>query len=524
MLQFACWLQPLQGCLLDQVCSQPSLTEIQSVRFVRYWDASEPAAFWVGEATELIALFQDCRDLTGLTFFSAGAADGLTVLAKERGVNLAVTSLELLDLHERLSAAVRRCQRWSVLLLLCQSLQDVVNKAAELANGALFLLNTNFQVVCSGGRTRQQGAIAQELIQGGALSPNSTRQLTEASPGPIRYPLEEGIDCWFSMAAQPGIPAAWLVLFAPDAWKEWEIQILLDLVQDKIHRGTFRERGNRWAGVDFRSLLHDLLAGKLISEDEIDRRFSMLPQIPQAFCSFIIVESASPASLLSQLEAMFPESNLAVFDSAVVLMLSQPNRNFQPFPIFDKTRLEKLLNHYDAYAAISNATSKRGMLRTNYLLTRSTLQLGRTLRRSNRERIFFFEDYAEYIAIDLCINSFSTLMGHDDIIYLTHPEAVKIYRYDLLHQTNLSDVLYYYCLNDCNVSKAAKAAYMHRNTFSVWRDKLLELIKADLSDGETRQRMIFSYKILRYYDRYARINLSQRLGLSAMLEEEGMEL
>lgn len=528
MPQFADWLQPMRGCLLDQVCSQSSLPEIQSVRFVRYWDAHDPAAFWVGEAAELLALFQDCADLTGLTFFSAGTADGLTALARERGVNLAMTSLELLDLHEQLSAAVRRYRQWSVLLLRGQSIQDVVDKAAGLANGALFLLNSNLQVVCFGGGACLDGIIAQELLQKGSLSPNYARELLDALPDLLRLPLDKGTACWRCLAAPTGTPAAWLILFAPDAWLERDVQSLLELVQDNIRRVAALERDGHGAGEDFRSLLHDLVSGNLASEDEIDSRCSLLPRAPQAFCSFIIVESVSPkstpsapASLLSQLEVVFPDSNIALYDNAIVLMISQPDRDFLPAPIFDQKPLQELLNRYDAYAAISNATSKRDMLLTNYLLTKSTLQLGRALRRSSRERVFFFEDYAEYIAIDLCINSFSTLMGHDDIIYLTHPEAVKIYRYDLLHHTNLSDVLYYYCLNNGNVSKAAKAAYMHRNTFSAWRDKLLELVKADLSDGETQQRMIFSYKILRYYDRYAKINLSQRLGMNAALKEDG---
>ena len=111
-------------------------------------------------------------------------------------------------------------------------------------------------------------------------------------------------------------------------------------------------------------------------------------------------------------------------------------------------------------------------------------------------------------------------MGHDDIIYLTHPEAVKLYRYDVAHNTNLLDVLYYYCLNNCSVSQAARAAYMHRNTFSARLAKLQELIKADLANGEIQQRMVFSYKILRYYDHYAKIDLNKRLNAGRLHHEQ----
>ena len=83
----------------------------------------------------------------------------------------------------------------------------------------------------------------------------------------------------------------------------------------------------------------------------------------------------SPTSLLAQLEAIFPESNAALYDGGIVLLLSRPGRDFQPAPIFDREQLRDLLTRYDAFAAISNATSRRAMLRTNYLLTKSVLQL-----------------------------------------------------------------------------------------------------------------------------------------------------
>ena len=51
--------------------------------------------------------------------------------------------------------------------------------------------------------------------------------------------------------------------------------------------------------------------------------------------------------------------------------------------------------------------------------------------------------------------------------------------------------------------------------------KLQELSKADLTNGEIQQRMVFSCKILRYYDRYAKINLGKRLAASP--PQEGKE-
>lgn len=535
MSQLACWLAPLQGHILHQSITHVPLSQITAVRFVRYWGGQDLSALWVGTGPEIRALLErwPCPAvLHGTFFFAAGPTDGLEDMARALDLDLVVTDLELLELHERLSAVLRRHQDWSLRLLSAagrrHNIQDVADCAAELAGGALFLLNTGGRVVYYGGRACLDSDPAREMLDKGILSPITAQLLLPNGDGPALSCQAMGSrgKCWGKKVYKRGELISYMLLFTPTGWQDADTDALLELVSENVSRVVACREGRYWAGADFKTLLADLLSGKLSEEEEIRRRFSLISRIPQQFCSFIIVEPASPeffsdppSALLAQLESIFPESNAALYDGGIVLLLSRPDRDFQPAPIFDQAQLQALLARYDTFAAISNATSRRAMLRTNYLLTKSVLQLGRSLRPTNTQRIFFFEDYAEYVAIDLCINSFSALLGHDDIIYLTHPDAVKLYRYDMLHNTNLIDVLYYYCLNNGSVSQAAKAAYMHRNTFSARLAKLQELTKADLSSGEIQQRMVFSCKILRYYDHYAKINLGKRLSIS--LPQEG---
>lgn len=538
MLQLTCWLAPLQGHILHQSSADASLSQRASVRFARYWDGPDPTALWVGSGQELRTLLEQYVGLSALrghAFFSTGTAQGLEELAQAMGVFLVVTDLELLELHERLSAVLRQYRSWELRLMEAagrrHSIQDVADCGAELAGGALFLLSTGGRVVYYGGHTCLDSDPAREMLDHGILSPATAAILlpkSEGGPSLVCQAMGSRGKCWTSAVYKGGSLISHMLLFTPTGWRDSDTGPLLDLVSQNVSRVAACREGRYWAGADFKTLLADLLTGRLTDEEEIRRRFSLISRIPQQFCSFIIVEPSRPGSfadppsaLLAQLETIFPESNAAVYDGGIVLLLSRPDRDFQPAPIFDQRQLQELLVHYDAFAAISNATSRRSMLRTNYLLTKSVLQLGRALRPCANQRIFFFEDYAEYVSIDLCINSFNALLGHDDIIYLTHPDAVKLYRYDLLHKTNLIDVLYYYCLNNGSVSQAARAAYMHRNTFSARLAKLQELIKADLTSGELQQRMVFSCKILRYYDRYAKINLGKRLCVS--LPQEGTE-
>lgn len=97
----------------------------------------------------------------------------------------------------------------------------------------------------------------------------------------------------------------------------------------------------------------------------------------------------------------------------------------------------------------------------------------------------------------------------------TLTDAIALARYDQKNNTNLLDVLYYYCLNNENIVKTAHAAYMHRNTVTAKIARIREIIRADLGNGQIRQRMIFSYKILRYYEKYVGIDIEERLHDSA---------
>lgn len=526
------WLAPIRGHITGQTDAPAALPTIRALRFAHCWAEPRPGTLWVGTPDELRGLFEGAQGLGGMAFFCAGGREELVALAQRRRATLVTTDLDLIALFDVLSSVLWRHQEWSFQLLEAagarHSIQDVVNTGARLARGTLFLMSAELRVLYAGGGACLDSAYAKEILDQGHLSKHSAHELLggqqdELSQGAtLCRDVEKGGCCWVRQILQSQCSVAYALLFVPNSQRELDAPDLLDRIGETIHRVASFSKGSDGAGAEFRVLLADLLSGHLSDEGEIRRRCALLPLIPKEFCTFVIIESyaprglpAVPAAMLDQLETIFPGSNAAVYDDGIVLLLSSPDRNYQPTPIFDRDRLGELLLRYDSYAAISNATSRRAMMRTNYILTKSVLHLGRSLCRTSKERMFFFEDYAEYVMIDLCINSFSALLGHDDIIYLTHPAAVKLYRHDLQRGTNLMEVLYYYCLNNLNISQSAKVAYMHRNTFSARLAKALELLGAetDLANGEIQQRMIFSYKILRYYDRYAKVNLEKRLSI-----------
>ncbi len=263
----------------------------------------------------------------------------------------------------------------------------------------------------------------------------------------------------------------------------------------------------------FDALLSDILALRIVSEEEIAASLDRLAPPPDKFISLLIARaenSANSESLAAALAGFFPGSHMARRGSLVVLLLSRKDRAARLYAEFDDAALEALLASHSAFAAVGNASSRRDNMRGAYYLTSRTLELGERLR-LGRERLFLFEDYAEYIMIDMCAQNFSDRLGNPDLVSLTHPALIRLFRHDAKHGDNLSDILFHYCINDCSVARTAAATYMHRNTIAAKLTKIRSLLDLDLTDGRLRQRIIVSYQLLRYMEKFRHINIIEQI-------------
>ena len=293
------------------------------------------------------------------------------------------------------------------------------------------------------------------------------------------------------------------------------------MIATVIDSMTNSDGDHYWAGEDFKSFVEKLSMSPDMSEEEIRQHLMTLPVVPDKYCSFIVIDFDSPEAMpdpvayfISQVEAIFPNCNACAYNGAIVLLYGRPDRfHWRKGHTFDFDKFNELLTQYHACASISTATSKLDALRNEYMLTRRILTLGRKLRYRPEERIFFGDDYAEYMTLDLCYPQFLGIMGNDDLIALTHPDPVNLWRYDKVNNDNLLDVLYYYCLCGPNVAKTAERVYMHRNTVAAKLKKIEKIVVDDITDGEVQQRIILSYRIMRYLDLCTTMPLALRIGL-----------
>lgn len=215
--------------------------------------------------------------------------------------------------------------------------------------------------------------------------------------------------------------------------------------------------------------------------------------------------AASRAELMTKLQELFPDVNIMEWQKEVLLFLTYSERSFHiELP---EENLSELLGQYDAWLCVGNGTRNLTVLPLLFNLSRQGSTLGRKLELYKGQRIFLLEEYSVYCAIDLCAQHYMQIHRSDDIIYLVHPAVIHLTRYDMEHNTNLRDVLFYYLRNDRNLLKTSAETFMHRNTVINKVKRIQELVDLDLEDGRLRQRLIFSCQVIRYYENVLKLRL-----------------
>ena len=432
------------------------------------------------------------------------------------GCELLAFTCSLFKLYNTVAEDVRQTDRWQQAYqhISEQSghVHDILAAAADFANGAVVLLDPHGQLIEAAG-LECSTYLAAQLSGGDTLSQSILRRI---------FPTAAPLDC-YTCHAVPGTGLAlhgcrvvqddnvlWMLLMeekiAPD---NPDLRNLCDctakcLRQRLLSLGLSRQDPTSMV---FRKCWEDIMERRLISRGEVRIALDQMPLPVDRFCRVLLVSfrgegSAVPYQyVLSRLRDIFPDSNMTEYRKDIVILYSYPSRTFRlSMSEVQIQRLNTLLKRYDGFMSVGNGTQHAESLGSMYLLGKRTVDLACLLRENKEERIFFNEDYLIYIIIDLCVQRYLESDLNDDILYLTHPAVPTLTRYDREHHTDLRDVLFYYLLNDCNLTTTAAMLYMHRNTVNNKVNQIKKIIQLELDEPKLRQRLLLSCQIMRYYE------------------------
>lgn len=425
-------------------------------------------------------------------------------------------SCSLFRLYNTVAADNAQTERWGQELHKITEKAGYVHKllraAGELAGGPAVLLDPKGQLIAAAG-LGNGSYLEKQLSASGALSPEALRQLFPAHMTPdCRVRVEvpgTGQTVYGRRVVQDG-EMLWMLLMEEGPGAQGpDLRNLCDCTADHLCThllpSELSQRGHTTRA--FRKCWEDIMERSLINRAEIQIALGEMPFPVHRFYRVIVISFRGKCAgvpydyILSRLQDVFPDANMTIYQKDIILLYGYEERSFR-FVLDDGARqqLLPLLRRYDGIMCVGNGTHHVESLGSMYLLGKRTIDLAYLLRESREEHVFFTEDYLIYTIIDLCVQRYLEEELNEDILYLTHPAVPALTRYDREHRTDLRDVLFYYLLNDCNLTATASALYMHRNTVNNKVNQIKKLTRLELDEPRLRQRLLLSCQIMRYYE------------------------
>lgn len=202
------------------------------------------------------------------------------------------------------------------------------------------------------------------------------------------------------------------------------------------------------------------------------------------------------------LSAFFLETNLFYYHDEWIILYSQDELASDQLSI-SYSNLSQLLARLDLYAGISYVGVIPENFYTLYLTASASIELGLKINLpAAHKRIYSFTQYHALYLIHLCAQQYNQLHHKSDFYYMAHPDIVRIYLYDKVHNTDLLDTLYAFLINNSSPAQTAQHSYMHRNTIYNKLSKIESIIKYPVNDIKENSVFILSYMVIRYYRDY----------------------
>ena len=250
---------------------------------------------------------------------------------------------------------------------------------------------------------------------------------------------------------------------------------------------------------------HSVMDGSLESRDQVTAALRQFPYPMHAHVACIVVTSDKAGldplqvqEILAALRGFFPETNLFRFDKEWIVLYSQRKDTSVELDI-SYIEFSRLLEKYSLCAGISYACQLPERYRTMYLTASASIKLGRSMKiEPYIRRIYTYYQYNPYYLIHLAAQKFKEIHNTDNIVYLAHPDIIRLYYFDLENKNTLLDVLEAYLTNAQNLTLTAKALFMHRNTVSNKLNKIEEVLGHKPFNEENHFLILLSCMIVRY--------------------------
>ena len=188
------------------------------------------------------------------------------------------------------------------------------------------------------------------------------------------------------------------------------------------------------------------------------------------------------------LHRLFPDATVFLYGCQIKMIT----------PVYDHSTKDSMILHdlreicsgRGLIAGVSQSSRRLRNLSSRNQQAMKALEMGTLLRGTGP--LFLYDSYSIYHCLEICASRM-------DLVQLCHSAVLRLESYDRKNGTELLGSLHAYLSCHRNLSEAAAALFVHRNTLSKRLEKINDLIHVDFSDAETVFHLMFSYRIIEYY-------------------------
>ena len=199
-------------------------------------------------------------------------------------------------------------------------------------------------------------------------------------------------------------------------------------------------------------------------------------------------------ALTAKLSMLFPKTTLVSYHGAVVLLFALDKESLE-LPEETVQQLESLCRQEHLVCGISNPFKKVSSARHYYDQAARVIELAGIL--DEKGDVFRYREF-----------SFYDLVAHEGaerkLGFYCHPALAILREYDSDNNTELYDLLKTYAATGFNQNQTATELYLHRNTLSYRKQKIISLTGLDLEDRETQFLLQCSFRIANYMEKTRR--------------------
>lgn len=259
----------------------------------------------------------------------------------------------------------------------------------------------------------------------------------------------------------------------------------------------------------------DVINKRITERAEFRKRMEDLPYPLRDSMACIVIRSEHTSLLQGKraeinraLYNFFKNINVFYYQKEWIVLYSQEKDTSHELD-FSYEDFSTLLEKYQLNAGISYACKLPEIFRIMYLTASVSIDLGINLGvKPDVKRIYTYQQFNPYYVIHLAAQKYIELYKTENLIYLAHPDIVRLYYYDIENNNNLLDVLFTYLLHGHNLTATSKALYMHRNTAMNKLNKIQEILMHKIDDGENQFLLLLSCMILKYQHTYLGKNIT----------------